>query len=93
MESVSRDRVHEPLEEEAESATSDLRLVFLARLSMLCEDNVYDALIAESEDKETRRDESLQKVSATNQRGYGQYSMALFLLGKSAQRRRSLTRS
>jgi hypothetical protein len=76
------DIIFGPLENDASFARSDLHYLPLARHSMLCEAYFYDALLADAENDKARKNQSLRRVLATNQRGYHEYRMALFLLGQ-----------
>ncbi len=82
---ASYDKVFGPLENDASFARSDLSFVPLTRRSMLCEAYFYDALKSAAEGKTAPSRESLRKVLATNQRGYHEHRMALFLLSQENQ--------
>jgi lipoprotein NlpI len=83
LQELKREQIFSELEDEQAYSKSDLRAVPVPRQGLLCEAYFYDALLAEVEGDQTRRDSDLHKVVSTRVSSYIEYDLAKFLLESS----------
>ena len=84
LKQLDRSQIFASLEDEQVYANSDLHALPMVRRGLLCEAYFYDALLAEVDHDQQRRNADLQKMLDTRMYGYIEYKLAKSMLLESS---------